>query len=61
MIPRRISFFWHGRMSWMRFLTLQTFRRHNPDWEIHLYHPAGDVYGYSANPIGFANTELESL
>lgn len=43
MIPRRVSFFWHGRMSWMRYLTLQTFRRHNPDWEIHLYHPAGNV------------------
>jgi len=43
MIPRRISLFWHGRMSWMRFLTLQTFRLHNPDWEIHLYHAANGL------------------
>jgi SAM-dependent methyltransferase len=39
-MPRRISFFWHGRMSWMRYLTLASFRRHNLDWEICLYSPA---------------------
>ena len=38
-IPKRISFFWTGRMSWMRWLTLDTFVRLNPDWEVHLYVP----------------------
>jgi hypothetical protein len=36
-MPKRISFFWHGRMSWLRWLTLKTFRMHNPDWEINVY------------------------
>lgn len=38
-IPRKIAFFWTGRMSWLRWLTLSTFRQHNPDWHIQLYMP----------------------
>jgi hypothetical protein len=35
MIPTRVSFFWcGGPMSWMRWLTVASFRRLNPDWEI---------------------------
>lgn len=37
MIPKRMAFFWVGRMSWMRWLTLSTFVKFNPDWEILLY------------------------
>jgi glycosyltransferase involved in cell wall biosynthesis len=39
-IPKRISFFWGGpRLSWLRYLTLASFRRWNPDWEIRLFRP----------------------
>jgi Glycosyltransferase sugar-binding region containing DXD motif len=38
-IPKRMSFFWAGgAMSWLRYLTLASFRRLNPDWEMRLYH-----------------------
>lgn len=38
MIPRQIAFFWaEERMSWMRYLTLLSFRKLNPDWPISLY------------------------
>lgn len=36
-VPRRMSFFWVGRMSWLRWLTIDTFVRLNPNWEVHLY------------------------
>jgi glycosyltransferase involved in cell wall biosynthesis len=37
-IPRRMSFFWAGRrMSWMRWMTLKSFRHYNPDWDVTLY------------------------
>lgn len=39
MIPKRISLFWTGRMSWMRYLTLWSLRKLNPDWEICLIRP----------------------
>ncbi len=42
-IPKRISFFWSGRMSWLRCLTLETFRRFNPDWEMRLYRSAVSI------------------
>lgn len=42
-MPKRMSFFWVGRMSWLRYLTLATFRRFNPDWEVHLYTPSKPV------------------
>lgn len=36
-IPHRMAFFWDGPMSWLRWLTLHSFRRLNPDWEMRLY------------------------
>jgi hypothetical protein len=38
MIPKRISFTWSGkRMSWLRYMTLWSFRKYNPDYDIYLY------------------------
>lgn len=37
-IPKRIFFYWgNNKMSWMRYMTLKSFRRLNPDWEMILY------------------------
>ena len=37
-IPKEIFFFWEGdKMSWMRYMTLYSFRKFNPDWRIILY------------------------
>ena len=38
MIPKRVAFFWGNEtMSWMRWMTLLSFRKLNPDWQIDLY------------------------
>lgn len=38
-IPKKIFFFWgNDKMSWMRYMTLYSFRKFNPDWEIILYY-----------------------
>jgi hypothetical protein len=38
MIPKRIFFYWSGaNLSWMRYMTLFSFRKFNPDWDITLY------------------------
>jgi len=35
MIPKRMYFFWSGvTLSWMRYMTLYSFRKFNPDWEM---------------------------
>lgn len=35
MIPKRMYFYWGGTsLSWMRYMTLYSFRKMNPDWEI---------------------------
>ena len=37
-IPKVMSFFWSDSpMSWLRYLTLKSFRVLNPDWEMKLY------------------------
>jgi len=37
-INKEMSFFWgNSPMSWMRYLTLFSFRKYNPDWVIKLY------------------------
>ena len=43
-IPRRIFFYWGGsNLSWMRYMTLYSFRKMNPDWEIVLYISSNDI------------------
>lgn len=40
MIPESMNFYWSGRMCWMRWLTLWSFRKLNPSWEMNVYFPA---------------------
>jgi hypothetical protein len=41
-IPKRMSFFWAGsRISWMRYMTIRSFRHFNPDWRIVLHRMEG--------------------
>jgi hypothetical protein len=39
MIPKRAFFFWSSPkpMSWLRSLSIQTFKKFNPDWEVTLF------------------------
>lgn len=38
MVEKRVFFFWGNPiMSWMRYMTLLSFRKLNPDWEVVLY------------------------
>lgn len=42
MIRKVMSFFWSGgKVSWMRYMCLYSFRKLNPDWEIRLYGVTG--------------------
>ena len=35
MIPKRAMFYWSGPpMSWLRQQSIETFKKHNPDWEV---------------------------
>jgi len=37
-IPKKIFFYWGGgKLSWMRYMTLYSFRKFNPEWEMTLY------------------------
>lgn len=39
-IPKIASFYWGSNtMSFMRYLTIKSFKKYNPDWSIHLYRP----------------------
>lgn len=38
MIPKRMFFFWaNDKMSWLRYMTLYSFRKFNPEWEMILF------------------------
>jgi hypothetical protein len=40
-IPKVLHVYWGGgKMSYLRYLTIETFRYYNPDWEVILYKPA---------------------
>jgi hypothetical protein len=37
-VPKRVFFYWgNDRMSWLRYMTLYSFRKFNPDWEMELH------------------------
>lgn len=41
MIPKTLYLYWGGKkLSWLRYLTVVSFKRHNPDWDIKVYYPA---------------------
>lgn len=43
-IPKRIFFYWNGEnISWMRYMTLYSFRKMNPEWEMILYISKMDI------------------
>ena len=56
-VAKRISFFWgNTTMSWLRYMTLWTFRKLNPDWEMRLFvcnQQRSDKYWESPNQQDF--------
>lgn len=38
-IPKVVHFYWGGRMSYLRYLSIASFRLHNPDWVIKIHTP----------------------
>ena len=47
-IPRIAHFYWGGgRLSYLRYLTLETFHYYNPEWEIRFYYPKNPIRGHS--------------
>jgi hypothetical protein len=48
MIPRVLFLYWGGRkLSWLRYLTVVSFAKHNPDWSIKVYYPTQPTVGNS--------------
>jgi mannosyltransferase OCH1-like enzyme len=38
MIPKTVHFYWgNSTMSWMRYMTLYSFKKLNPDWQVNLH------------------------
>lgn len=43
---RTLYLYWGGRkLSWLRYLTVKSFLKHNPDWKIKVYYPAKPTVG----------------
>ena len=38
-IPKVMHVYFGGRMPWIRYLTIATFKKHNPDWRVKFYYP----------------------
>ena len=45
MIPKIAYFYWNDNtpLSYLRYLTLKTFRSLHPDWDVYLYQSGADV------------------
>lgn len=43
LIPNTANFFWAGsKLSWLRYMTLYSFRHYHPDWQMLLYRSTGE-------------------
>ena len=48
MISKVLFLYWGGRkLSWLRYLTVLSFKKHNPDWDIKVYYPTQPTVGNS--------------
>lgn len=45
MIPKTLFLYWGGRLSWLRYLTVVSFAKHNPAWAIKVYYPVQATEG----------------
>jgi hypothetical protein len=46
MIPKTLFLYWGSRkLSWLRYLTVVSFAKHNPDWDIKVYYPTQPTIG----------------
>lgn len=51
-IPKTAYFFWgNTALPWVRYLTLYTFRMHNPDWKMVIYTKHGQTTNYDPNIV----------
>jgi len=42
-IQKKISFYWSdSKLSWLRYLSIFSFRKYNPDWDINIYYCNSD-------------------
>jgi hypothetical protein len=39
-IPKIVTMYWGGRLSFLRYLTVVSFKKQNPDWHINIFYPA---------------------
>jgi hypothetical protein len=39
MIPKILTLYWGGRLSYLRYLTVFSFKKNNPDWQIRVFYP----------------------
>lgn len=47
-IPQIIHFFWEGeQVSYLRYSTIISFMRQNPDWQVKFYYPKGECRNYN--------------
>lgn len=54
-IPKIIHFYWGSpQLSWLRYLTVWSFKKFNPDWEIRFYYPKKVYTGGPVWNQGFA-------
>jgi hypothetical protein len=49
MIPKILTLYWGGRLSYLRYLTVLSFKKFNPDWVIKIYYPENVSAGKSWN------------
>lgn len=40
MIPKMVTMYWGGRLSFLRYLTVYSFIKNNPDWHVIIFYPA---------------------
>jgi hypothetical protein len=46
MIPKTLFLYWGGKnLSWLRYLTVVSFAKHNPRWTIKVYYPTNPTIG----------------
>ena len=49
MIPKILTLYWGGNLSYLRYLTVLSFKKNNPDWHINIFYPSSPTSNITWN------------
>ena len=59
-IPKIIHFFWEGKLSFLRYISILSFKKFNTDWEVNVHTSINSSFDKSWNSLEYSAYKIEN-